>query len=174
MEPRSLTTSRRRSAPRQASEARSERFSRPVRASWTPVPMVVFLTLLSLLAWLAPGLLWHGKPAGGTSGTAALLCAGLAVLAAFNLGRRWLTPNRVVLEREQLLAAPLLGPVRRIRYADLISVEERPPSFFGGSGQVEVTVRGRAPLRLDGDIQDHDRLLGALRARVARRPERSA
>lgn len=149
----------------------TERFSRPARAAWTPLPMLIFLAVLSTLVWLAPGLLWHSAPAGATPHTIALLCAGLAALVGFGLVRRWLTPNRVVLEAEQLVATPLLGPARRVPYADVTGVDERPPGFFRGSGELEISVRTGPPLHLDGDIQDHDRLLNALRARTARHPQ---
>lgn len=141
-------------------------FTHTGRQRWAQIPTALFLVTVFLILWLQPRLIWSGGVDAATRSSALLLSGILALFVAFNVVRRWAQPFEVRLERDRLLAKPLIGPSRQVAYPDIVGLTERPRSFFRFAPELEVQVRGGPHIVVSGAIRGYDQLQRTLRHRA--------
>jgi hypothetical protein len=149
-------------------------FTHSNRQLWALAPTALFLVVVFLILWLQPTLIWTRGIDSVTRSSAMILAAALALFVSFGVLQRWLSPFEIRLERDQLVARPLLGPARRVPYSQIVELAERPRSFFRHAPELELRLRGAPRLVISGDIKGYDQLQRTLRHRVRPRPAPTA
>jgi hypothetical protein len=141
-------------------------FSLPSRQRWALIPTVGFVITVGLILLIKPDLIWTGRINQETRLLAILLAAAVAAGLIVTRVMRWLEPFSVTLERESLIAKPVLGGEARMPYDEITAVVERPRTFFQPS-QLELRTANGRKLVIRSEIQGYTRLTKMLRGRVS-------
>jgi hypothetical protein len=148
------------------SQRRATTFSYSGRHRWAYVPTILFLLTLLVILALDPSLIWSDMDQ-DTRRNALLLAGALATGFAVALGARWSSPFSFEVTDQALVAAPLLGPARRVRYAQIRDVVVLPKTFMRGVPEVVLHVEGERPVTIRTDLIGFAQLEKSLRRRLA-------
>jgi hypothetical protein len=141
-------------------------FAFSARQRWALIPTIGFLVTVCLILLLKPELLWNGRINQDTRLLAVLLTAAGAVWLSVTRVMRWLEPFSITLERDAILAKPMLGGAARVPYDAITAAVERPRTFFHTSELELQAAKGRK-IVIRSDIQGYSRLTKMLRGRVS-------
>jgi hypothetical protein len=144
----------------------SKTFSYSTRHRWAYLPSLGFLVVILVILLTDPGLIWtNADPT--TLRAATLLAAALAFGFAAAIAARWVAPFWFAVEGDALVARPLLGAPRRVRYSEITDVRVLPKTFMRGVPEVVLqTAQGR-PIAIRTDIGHYDQLERALSRHLA-------
>ena len=148
------------------SQRRATTFTFSGRHRWAYVPTILFLLVLLVILALDPSLIWSEMDQ-DTRRNALLLAGALATGFAVALGARWSSPFSFEVTDHALVAAPLLGPARRVPYALIRDVAVLPKTFMRGVPEVVLHVEGERPVTIRTDLIGFAQLERSLRKRLA-------
>jgi hypothetical protein len=147
-------------------QRRPTSFTYSGRHRWAYVPTVLFLLVVAVILAADPTLIWPEIDA-DTRRNTLLLTGALAVGFAVALGARWASPFRFELANDALVARPLFGSERRVRYAEIADVIMLPKTFLRGVSEVVLRVENGRPITIRTDLIGYQQLEKGLRKRLA-------